>query len=62
MDKLIVYGGTPLRGEIRISGAKNAALPVLAAALLADGPLDDRQRAAPARHHHHHGAAGAHGR
>ncbi len=40
MDKLIVYGGTPLRGEIRISGAKNAALPVLAAALLADGPLE----------------------
>jgi UDP-N-acetylglucosamine 1-carboxyvinyltransferase len=40
MDKLIVYGGTPLKGEIRISGAKNAALPVLAAALLADGPLE----------------------
>jgi len=40
MDKLIVYGGTPLNGEIRISGAKNAALPLLAAALLADGPLE----------------------
>ena len=40
MDKLIVYGGTPLRGEIRISGAKNAALPVLVASLLADGPLE----------------------
>ena len=39
MDKLIVYGGTPLRGEIRISGAKNAALPVLVASLLADSPL-----------------------
>jgi UDP-N-acetylglucosamine 1-carboxyvinyltransferase len=39
MDKLIVYGGTPLRGEIRISGAKNAALPVLVASLLTDKPL-----------------------
>ncbi len=34
MDKLIVTGGVPLRGEIRISGAKNAALPVLVASLL----------------------------
>jgi len=34
MDKLIVTGGTPLRGEIKISGAKNAALPVLVASLL----------------------------
>jgi len=39
MDKLIVYGGAPLNGEIRISGAKNAALPVLVASLLADSPL-----------------------
>ena len=39
MDKLIVNGGYPLRGEIRISGAKNAALPVLVASLLTDGPL-----------------------
>jgi UDP-N-acetylglucosamine 1-carboxyvinyltransferase len=39
MDKLIVTGGTPLRGEIRISGAKNAALPVLVASLLTDKPL-----------------------
>lgn len=39
MDKLIIIGGTPLNGEIRISGAKNAALPILAAALLADTPL-----------------------
>jgi len=36
MDKLIVTGGTTLNGEIRISGAKNAALPILAASLLAD--------------------------
>ncbi len=39
MDKLIVSGGIPLHGEIRISGAKNAALPVLVASLLTDKPL-----------------------
>lgn len=39
MDKLIITGGTPLQGEIRISGAKNAALPMLCATLLADGPM-----------------------
>lgn len=39
MDKLIVSGGVPLNGEIRISGAKNAALPVLIASLLTDETL-----------------------
>ena len=39
MDRLIITGGIPLEGEIRISGAKNAALPILAATLLADGPV-----------------------
>ncbi len=39
MDKLIITGGAPLRGEIRISGAKNAVLPILAATLLADTPV-----------------------
>jgi UDP-N-acetylglucosamine 1-carboxyvinyltransferase len=39
MDKLIITGGEPLAGRIRISGAKNAALPILAATLLADGPV-----------------------
>ncbi|MBL4744312.1 MAG: UDP-N-acetylglucosamine 1-carboxyvinyltransferase [Cycloclasticus sp.] len=39
MDKLIIQGGGPLSGEIRISGAKNAALPILAAALLAENPV-----------------------
>jgi len=34
MDKLVIRGGHPLRGELRISGAKNAALPILAATLL----------------------------
>ncbi len=36
MDKLIISGGVPLNGEIRISGAKNAALPILAATLLCE--------------------------
>jgi len=39
MDKLIINGGVPLRGEINISGAKNAALPILASTILADGPV-----------------------
>lgn len=39
MDKLIVTGGVPLKGCIRISGSKNAALPILAATILADGPV-----------------------
>ncbi len=39
MDKIRIRGGRPLEGEIRISGAKNAALPILAAALLAEGPV-----------------------
>ncbi|MGB9150575.1 MAG: UDP-N-acetylglucosamine 1-carboxyvinyltransferase, partial [Burkholderiales bacterium] len=34
MDKLIIQGGVPLKGEVRISGAKNAALPILCAGLL----------------------------
>ncbi len=42
MDKLIISGGVPLNGEIRISGAKNAALPILAATLLADEPVTVR--------------------
>src|SRR5712692_7543649 len=37
MDKIIVRGGNQLRGEIAASGAKNAALPILAASLLAEG-------------------------
>jgi UDP-N-acetylglucosamine 1-carboxyvinyltransferase len=39
MDKLRISGGRRLRGEVRISGAKNAALPILAAALLPDEPV-----------------------
>ena len=37
MDKIIVTGGNRLSGEISVSGAKNAALPILAASLLAEG-------------------------
>jgi UDP-N-acetylglucosamine 1-carboxyvinyltransferase len=39
LDKLQITGGTALDGEVRISGAKNAALPILAASLLADEPV-----------------------
>ncbi len=39
MDKLQITGGVSLAGEVRISGAKNAALPILAGTLLADGPV-----------------------
>ena len=36
MDCLVIKGGTPLKGEVKISGAKNAALPLMAATLLTD--------------------------
>jgi len=39
LDKLIIQGGAPVSGEIRISGAKNSALPIIAATLLADTPI-----------------------
>ena len=39
MDKLLIQGGVPLSGEVRISGAKNAALPIMCAALLSKAPL-----------------------
>jgi UDP-N-acetylglucosamine 1-carboxyvinyltransferase len=39
MDRIRIRGGKRLRGEIRVSGAKNAALPLMAAALLTDQPL-----------------------
>ena len=39
MDKLKINGGATLAGEVRIAGAKNAALPILAATLLAEGPV-----------------------
>ncbi|TWH10460.1 MULTISPECIES: UDP-N-acetylglucosamine 1-carboxyvinyltransferase [Pseudoxanthomonas] len=39
MQKIVVSGGAPLRGEVAISGAKNAVLPILCATLLADAPV-----------------------
>jgi len=39
VDKLLIRGGRPLHGELRVSGAKNAALPILAATLLASHPV-----------------------
>ena len=40
MQKIIVQGGQPLKGEVLISGAKNAVLPILCATLLADAPVE----------------------
>jgi len=39
VEKFLIEGGTPLRGTVRVSGAKNAALPIMAASILADGPV-----------------------
>ena len=39
MDKLLIRGCNPLHGEVTVSGAKNAALPILCAALLTDEPV-----------------------
>jgi len=43
MDNIIIRGGTPLTGTIEASGAKNAALPLLAAAILVEGPVTYRR-------------------
>ena len=37
MDKIVIEGGIPLKGSVKISGAKNAALPAIAASLLTGG-------------------------
>ena len=42
LDKLLIKGGTPLAGTVYISGAKNAALPILAGTLLATEPVTVR--------------------
>ena len=44
MDALLIRGGRPLSGRVAISGAKNAALPVMAATLLAHGRAPPAQR------------------
>src|SRR6187549_4145418 len=38
MDKIVISGGIPLRGEVQVSGAKNSALPILASTILGGGP------------------------
>jgi UDP-N-acetylglucosamine 1-carboxyvinyltransferase len=43
MDKFVIQGGSRLRGSVRISGAKNAALPIMAATLLTEGPTTLRE-------------------
>ena len=40
MAKILISGGVPLNGDVQISGAKNAVLPILAATLLAEGPME----------------------
>ena len=40
MDKLVIEGGRALSGSVKISGSKNAALPILFAAILLDGPVE----------------------
>lgn len=40
MDKLVIEGGYPLSGEVVVSGAKNAALPILCASLLSAEPVE----------------------
>src|SRR3990172_4057886 len=39
MDKIIIHGDTPLKGEVAVSGSKNASLPILMAALLTEEPV-----------------------
>lgn len=39
MDKLVIQGGTPLRGQVTVSGSKNATLPIMAASLLSSGEV-----------------------
>ena len=50
MDKFVIRGGNPLLGTVRISGAKNAALPAMAAALLTDEAGDSGKHSAGAGH------------
>ena len=52
MDKLVIEGGAPLAATVAVSGAKNAALPILCAALLTEEPLRADERAAPQRRAH----------
>ena len=62
MDRILIEGGVPLDGTVEISGAKNAALPIMSASLLTAEPLDLAQRAGPRRHRLDPEAAAASGR
>ena len=53
MDKIIIHGGRRLEGTVRISGSKNAALPILFSALLTDGVNTYLQRTQPEGHRQH---------
>jgi len=46
MYKLVIKGGKTLNGTVKIAGSKNAALPILFASILADGPLKSQQHTA----------------
>ncbi len=59
MDKFRIQGGGPLEGEIAISGAKNSALPALAACLLTERAGEAAAHPAGARHRHHGAVAAA---
>ncbi len=61
MDDIIVEGNGPLKGETYASGAKNAALPIIASSLLADGDHTYRNVPDLADVRHHGAAARAHG-
>ena len=50
MDKILVHGGYPLSGSIKVSGSKNSSLPILAATLLTREPCIVHRRARPERH------------
>jgi hypothetical protein len=62
MDRIRIRGGRPLAGTVSVTGAKNAALPLMAASLLGRHPADPGAGAGPGRHRHHGAAAGRTGR
>ena len=62
MDKLLITGNGSVDGEVWASGAKNAALPILCASLLADGPVIIGNLSASSRYYHHARDARPYGR
>ena len=52
MSSFIIHGGVPLCGEVEVGGSKNASLPMMAAAILADGPVELQPDAAIGRRRH----------